>query len=180
MKMRTMRRSTARLRLRSRKLACLAATRLSTPRTAHLPEGRDAPAYLVDSAQQWWDQLVAIKQWSTAAEVGKLCTRRFPKLYFGWENWAWAVHKRGDTGEAYALLAPILKGLKLPGPPSGRAAYCMACFCAVLGRLEEGKGWLRLALLRYPNRAGFSQYAVQEPDLEPLWPVLAELEAAWC
>lgn len=134
----------------------------------------------MDAAKGWWDQLAADRDWSTAAEVARLCTRRFPKDYFGWENWAWAVHKRGDTQQAYALLAPIMKGLKLPGPPSGRAAYCLACFCSVLGRLEEGRGWLRLALLRYPDRAGFRQYAVQEPDLEPLWPALAELEAVWC
>jgi hypothetical protein len=66
----------------------------------------------------------------------------------------------------------------VPGPPSGRAAYCLACFCARLGRLTEGAKWLRLALIQAQDRAGFREYAFQDLDLEPLWSALAGWEPA--
>lgn len=120
----------------------------------------------------WWDLLASRQDWLAAGELGEVSTAICPTESFGWENWAWALHKQGKTKEAYKVLAPILRQLKLPGPPSGRAAYCLACFCAVLGKNGEAKRWLRLASLRAVNKEAFRLHVLREPDLRDIWATL--------
>ena len=127
-------------------------------------------------AKGWWENLASRQDWLAAAELGEMSTAICPQEAFAWENWAWALHKQGRTREAYKVLSPILKKLKLPGPPSGRAAYCLACFCAVLGKKEEGVRWLRLAYLRAVSKDAFRFHVLGEPDLQDLWPDLLELQ----
>ena len=125
-----------------------------------------------ERARTWWETLAAREDWRAAGELGELCAAVCPDEAFGWENWAWALHKQGRTSEAYKVLAPILRQLRLPGPPSGRAAYCLACFCAALGRKEEGVRWLRLAEIRAVNKKAFRTHIARETELHELWALL--------
>ena len=129
----------------------------------------------VELSKGWWEKLASREDWRTAAELGELCAKVCPHEAFGWENWAWALHKQGQTKQAYKVLAPILRQLKLSGPPSGRAAYCLACFCTALGKIEEASGWLRLAALRSVNKEAFRFHVLGEPDLQSFWPKINEL-----
>lgn len=129
----------------------------------------------MELAKAWWDKLASREDWRAAGELGEFCTAVCPNESFGWENWAWALHKQGRTEQAYKVLAPILRQLRVAGPPSGRAAYCLACFCAALGKTEEGCRWLRLASLRAVDKEGFRFHVLGEPDLEGFWPKLNEL-----
>lgn len=119
----------------------------------------------VEVTKLWWERFAASENWQSAAELGKLCARKRPKVSYGWENWAWSLHKQGKTREAYDLLAPMLKRLKLPGPPSGRAAYCLACFCGAMDQTREGTRWLRLAWTMAADRDAFRIQALLEPEL---------------
>jgi|SRR3954464_10646176 len=129
----------------------------------------------VDVTREWWERFAGSENWKRAAELGKICAEKRAHLHYGWENWAWGLHKLGRTEEAYKTLAPLLKGLKLPGPPSGRAAYCLACFCGVLGRVKEGTRWLRLACTMAADLDAFRVHAILEPDLREIWPGIPQL-----
>jgi hypothetical protein len=129
----------------------------------------------VEMTKLWWERHAAAENWKAAAEIGKLCAEKRREMAYGWENWAWALHKQGETEAAYRVLAPVLKRLKIPGPPSGRAAYCLACFCGVLDRTPEATRWLRLAYALAADKDVFRQHALLEPDLRSVWPGLPEL-----
>jgi hypothetical protein len=132
----------------------------------------------VEVTRQWWERFAISNDWRSAAALGKTCTERRPDLAYGWENWAWALHKMGETEKAHKLLAPLLKRLKLPGPPSGRAAYCLACFCGALGKVTEGTRWLRLAYALAADKDAFRTHAIHEPDLREIWPGLPQFSEA--
>lgn len=123
----------------------------------------------------WWERFAAAEDWRSAVAIARVSAERRPKLAYGWENWAWALHKQGETLKAYKLLAPLLKKLALPGPPSGRAAYSLACFCGALGKQKEGTRWLRLAHRLSLNKEDLRMQALLDPDLREIWPGVAEL-----
>jgi hypothetical protein len=124
-----------------------------------------------------WERFAAAENWKSAAELGRVCAEKRPQLYYGWENQAWALHKLGKTREAHKILAPLLRGLRLPGPPSGRAAYCLACFCGALDRIREATRWLRLAHTLAKDKDALRLHSIMEPDLRSVWPGIAELNA---
>ena len=129
----------------------------------------------VEVTKLWWEKFIANENWFCAAELGKLCTKRRPNLSYGWENWAWGLHRMGDSLGAYKVLAPLMKRLKLPGPPSGRSAYCLACFCGALGRTKEGVRWLNLAYILSEDKDVFRHHALRESELREIWPGIPEL-----
>lgn len=123
----------------------------------------------------WWERFAGLEDWKSAAAIAQVSAERRPNQYCGWENWAWALHKQGDSLKAYKLLAPKLKKLVIPGPPSRRAAYEVACFCGALGRCKEGVRWLRLAYNMSADRDELRIQALMEPDLREIWPSVSEL-----
>jgi tetratricopeptide (TPR) repeat protein len=129
----------------------------------------------IEITQFTWDNFASAGNWTSAASIGQISAKKRPHLYYGWENWSWALHKQGLSQEAYNLLAPILKNLKPKGPPSGRAAWCLACFCSCLGRSKEAKRWLRLAGTLAQDKSVFHFHTVREPDLQAIWRELEEL-----
>jgi hypothetical protein len=131
-----------------------------------LPQCSQDP--FVDVTQVSWDNFASRENWEAAEKLGRLCAEKRPKLYYGWENWAWALHKQGLTEAAYELLKRVVKGLKLPGPPSGRAAWCLACFCSRLGKISEARRWLRLAETLATDKSLFHFHTLREPELQAL------------
>lgn len=128
----------------------------------------------IEITRFWWERFAAAQDWVSAAALGKICTERRPEFAYGWENWAWALHKSGQTALAYKKLAPLLKKLKLAGPPSGRAAYCLACFCGALEKNSEGARWLKLAYALAQDKEVFKDHAIRDPDLRNIWPSLPQ------
>ena len=128
-----------------------------------------------DVTRIWWERFAAQEDWRAAEKIARVTTDRRPNKYRGWEDLAWALHKQGRTAEAHKILARLLRSLRIPGPPSGRAAYSAACFCGALGKSKEGIRWLRLAYKLSRNRDDFRIQALLEPDLRQIWPGLPEL-----
>jgi tetratricopeptide (TPR) repeat protein len=133
-----------------------------------------------EMARSWWDRFATAGDWEKAAAIGKLAADRRPNEPWGWENWAWALYKQGKPLAAYKTLAPLLKKLALPGPPSGRAAYSLACFCGTLNKVREGARWLRLAYTLAGDKDEFRVHALLEPDLREIWPGVSELSTDAC
>lgn len=128
----------------------------------------------------WWERFASLNDWRSAAKIARVSTERRPQLYRGWEDLAWALHKQGETRQAYRLLAPLLKKLVLPGPPSGRAAYSLACFCGALGKTKEGIRWLKLAYNMSVHKDDIRTQALLEPDLREIWPSLPDFSFDAC
>jgi hypothetical protein len=129
----------------------------------------------VEVTKIWWERFVGNSDWKSAAKLGRICTQRRPNLAYGWENWAWSLHQQGETAEAYRILSPMMKRLKLPGPPSGRSAYCLACFAGALGKNKEAVRWLNLAHVLAEDKDIFRHQALREPDLRDVWPGIPAL-----
>jgi len=129
----------------------------------------------IEVTKLWWERFASSQDWKSAAELGKVCAKRRPNLAYGWENWAWGLHRMGDTAGAYKILAPMLKRLRLPGPPSGRSAYCLACFCGALGKSKEAIRWLNLAYILAEDKDIFRTHVLREPELRDVWPGIPEL-----
>lgn len=129
----------------------------------------------IEVTQAAWDRLASDEDWPGAAAVGKFSAEKRPALSYGWENWAWSLHKQGESLQAYQLLAPLMKSLKLPGPPSGRAAWCLACFCAELKRTREAKRWLRMSAVLAQDKSTFEFHTQREPVLQAIWCQIAEV-----
>lgn len=140
---------------------------------SYRPVATDDP--FAEVTRIWWERFSGLDDWKSAAKIARVTTERRPNLWRGWEDLAWALHKQGKSLEAYKILAPLLKELALPGPPSGRAAYSVACFCGALGRVKEGIRWLRLAHNLSRQHESFRIQALLEPDLREIWPGVAEL-----
>jgi len=88
----------------------------------------------VEKLRTEWEKEMEEENWEGAIRIARRTTKQFPKEYFGWENLAWGLHRAGRTQSAYRILAPLLKGLKLPPPPSGRAVFFSVLF------LDAGQG----------------------------------------
>ncbi|MBI4325365.1 MAG: tetratricopeptide repeat protein, partial [Chloroflexi bacterium] len=54
--------------------------------------------------------------------------------------------------------------------------YNLACYSAQLGRLNEAKAWLERAFQVSGHAAQVKLAALHDPDLEPLWQAIGELE----
>ena len=119
-----------------------------------------------------WEKEMQNENWDGAIQTARRSTKQFPKEYFGWENLAWGLHRAGRTRAAYRILAPLLKGLKLPPSPSGRAAYFLACFSSMLGKGRESERWFRLALALAVDPKKLVLDAMLQAELSPLKGVL--------
>ncbi len=65
--------------------------------------------------------------------------------------------------EAYETLRPVVDEL----PEDWTIAYCLACYCCKLGKVDEAKIWLHKAI----DLGGeeLRQDAMADPDFAPLW-----------
>ena len=83
---------------------------------------------------------------------------------------AWADHKMNNTFGAHLLM------LGYSGLYGGSAFYLyrLACLSAVLGRIDEARGWLAKAFekARYPQKMKLQ--ALDQPELEKLWGEIQE------
>src|SRR5438105_2728186 len=106
---------------------------------------------------------------SAATIARTLCEVR-PNIPAGWVGLASALHKLKRTGEARAVLRPLAAKF----PRDHEIAFDLACYSCHLGNVDEGRDWFERAF-EYGDMIEIKERAMENPDLEPLWPEIADL-----
>jgi predicted Zn-dependent protease len=113
----------------------------------------------------------AAAEWEEAAEVARTICKIFPSRSYGWNQLAYALHQLHRTREAYDVLLPVAD--KFAAEDS--IPYNLACYACRLGQEEEAWGWL-LKSVELAGAEEIKAQALNDTDLEPLWPRVAELK----
>jgi tetratricopeptide (TPR) repeat protein len=125
------------------------------------PSTRAHPAVLTIR----WHVYVAAKHWPLAVEMARALTTLMPEDEQAWTNYANSLYFAGRTAEARDVATSSLGRF----PESGPLQYNLACYECQLGHLAESKACLGKAFEMDPK---MRIAALEDPDLEPLWPNL--------
>lgn len=102
-------------------------------------------------------------RWDEAYELGKDCLFIEPDGLNGPVLLARALHRLGRSAEAYDTLEPVCDAF----PGESGPAYCLACICCALGRVEEARQWLARAL--EIGGKELKLRALEDEELAALW-----------
>jgi Flp pilus assembly protein TadD len=112
----------------------------------------------------------AAGRWELASKVARGITVLVPEDSFGWIHLAHALHELKRTNEAYAVA--VSAAAKFAG--EGTLPYNLACYACRLGKLREAMQWLEKAI-DADGQNEVRHLALDDPDLEPLWPRISEI-----
>ena len=123
------------------------------------PQFRNHPEVLELS----WVIAARMGQWSQALSLARKLARLAPESMRGWANEANSLIKLHRPAEAYFLLLRAQQ--RFPGDEN--VTYDLGRVCCILGRPEEGFGWIRHAI----ELGGFpvERRATGDPELQALW-----------
>ena len=116
-----------------------------------------------------FDIHAAAGKWNAAVEVAGTLTQLEPEQPGSWISLAYATRRRtgGGIPQARAILIQDQRSF----PRETIIAYNLACYDCQLGDLDAAKAWLDKACT-LGNVDRIKLMALQDPDLEPLWPDL--------
>lgn len=109
-----------------------------------------------------WHVSAQTKQWQTCLEIAETMVRVDPTEPEPWIQRSFALHELKRTGEALDQLAQVVRRF----PRVWTIPYNLACYCAQLGRLDDGEGWFKQAW--EIDAAAARKAALADPDLVPL------------
>jgi predicted Zn-dependent protease len=124
-----------------------------------------------DVLEVYYDALVALKAWSEGVEVGRALIVSAPQRASGWIHLAYALHELHQTSEANAVLEGVVERFKR----DWLMRYNLACYQCQLANQANAWHWLEEAV-RIKGPGPITEMALQDQDLEPLWPRIRE---AW-
>jgi tetratricopeptide (TPR) repeat protein len=110
-------------------------------------------------------------KWDAAAEIAGTLTRLEPGQPGAWISLAYATRRK--TGGGIPQARAILIQAQRTFPKEKIIAYNLACYDCQLGDLDAAKAWLDKACTLGDARK-MKRMALQDPDLEPLWPDIRE------
>lgn len=111
--------------------------------------------------------LMQTRRWPEAVETGLRGCAAAPLSPAFFIHTAFCLHELGRTGEAHRLLTAGPRALE----KEPLYHYNIACYLAVLGRLQEARPNLSRAFRLDPS---LKKFAGTDRDLELLWPDLSE------
>jgi predicted Zn-dependent protease len=128
-------------------------------------ELKSLPHELKDHPVLWMARLelvMARKKWQEGVDLGKTLCARWPEELEFWFKTAYCQHELRQTAEARETL------LTAPALIRKTAVYYynLACYETQLGNLADGKRLLQQSC-KIDKR--FTQDALKDPDLQPLW-----------
>ena len=109
-----------------------------------------------------WRVHAQARNWHACVEIAAAVIELDPGNSSAWIHRAYALHELKRTQEAYDSLLPAAKQFS----EVWMILYNLACYCAQLGRLDEGRGWIKQAMAI--DKRAVKQAAMDDPDLEPL------------
>ena len=117
-----------------------------------------------------WGVYDKAEKWEMAAEVARGMTVMLPDNSWGYIQWAVSLHELKRTKEAWGVLIPIADKF----PEDYVISYNLACYECQLGNRKEAFQWLWKAI-DLAGKKDIRLMALDDPDLEPLWPDISEI-----
>lgn len=120
-----------------------------------------------------WRLLAREQRWLAAADVGERLVQVCPDDANAWVHRSFALHELRRTREAFDHLLPAAGRF----PKETIIPYNLACYTCQLGDLAAAGRWLDQALALSENaqqKLVRLESALEDVDLEPLWPELKE------
>ena len=124
-----------------------------------------------------WRLLSREQRWLAAADVGERLVQACPGDANAWVHRSYALHELRRTREAFEQLLPAAGRF----PTEMIIPYNLACYTCQLGDLAAAQRWLARSLAfseNVPQKILRLESALEDTDLEPLWPELRERVAA--
>jgi tetratricopeptide (TPR) repeat protein len=120
-----------------------------------------------------WRLLATERHWLAAAEVGQKLVQVCPDDANAWVHRSYALHELRRTREAFDKLLPAAGHF----PQEPIISYNLACYTCQLGDLTAARRWVdrSLALSKKASEKLLRlRSALEDPDLQPLWPELKQ------
>ncbi len=126
------------------------------------PENQHHP----DTLELRWLIQAELKDWTAALATATELVQIAPARPAGWLHRAYAMRRvpAGGLHQAWNLLLPAFE--KFPAEPV--ISYNLACYACQLGRLDESRKWLKLAV-RAGQQESIKSMALKDEDLRALW-----------
>lgn len=121
----------------------------------------------IQVTEAWMMLHAEAQEWELAAAAAEKVTAAKPKDPQGWISWAFATRRFRSIGEAEAIL---LKAEQHLGATCGLIHYNLACYRCQVADFEGAKRRLAKACALEPH---WKAAALQDVDLQPLWPEIA-------
>jgi hypothetical protein len=132
------------------------------------PEGKSHP----DVLEVRWLVAAEEKQWEEGLKVAQTLVQCAPKRSSGWLHQAYALRRvpGGSLGKAWEALLPAADQF----PKEAIIPYNLSCYACQMAQLDAARVWLKRAV-EVGGVEKIKQMALQDPDLEPLWPEIRPL-----
>ena len=117
-----------------------------------------------------WQIQAQRKQWKDCVVIARAITETAPAEPLGWIHLSYALHELKHTQAAWDNLIAVVDDF--PKDPTMR--YNLACYACQLGDLPEARRWLKKTFALGRKKES-KQMALQDLDLKPLRPEIAEL-----
>ncbi len=111
-------------------------------------------------------------EWQLALDIARTLVRVAPERSSGWLHQAYSLRRApgGGLKEAWSALLPILELF----PTEPVIPYNLSCYACQMRDLDNARVWLKRAAA-VGNKERIKQMALQDPDLEQLWPEIEKL-----
>jgi hypothetical protein len=114
-----------------------------------------------------WQAFARMESWEPTLPIARSICQFAPERAQGWLHQAVSLYRLKRTEEAWNLLLPMAEKF----PKDWVIPYDLACYACQLGKLDEGRQWLKRAC-NLGHSKEVRNIALADPDLEILWPEL--------
>ncbi len=137
------------------------------------PEMRTHP----DVLELEFQILASAKKWDEASRIARTLVSQAPERVGGWIDAGYSA-RRATGGSVQAAYDSLLPAAKLH-PADPLVPYNLACYACLLGRIPEARDWLETAY-SLGNKRNIQAIALDETDLQPLWPDIKKMLSQSC
>jgi len=122
-----------------------------------------------DVLEVLWQIQAKVRNWEACLEIARAIVEIDPNRPSGWISRAYSLRQvpNGGLQAAFESLLPVAE--KFPAEPM--IPFGLACYACQMGRLEEGRFWLRKAFSAAKSSGRekrLRSMALDQPELEPL------------
>jgi predicted Zn-dependent protease len=125
-----------------------------------------------DVLEARWLVAAEEKHWEEGLQVARTLLRAAPRRSSGWLHQAYALRRVAAGGVAKAWEALLPAAEKFPKEPV--IPYNLSCYACQMQQLDAARLWLQRATA-IGGKERIKRMALQDPDLEPLWPEISAL-----
>jgi tetratricopeptide (TPR) repeat protein len=114
-----------------------------------------------------WLVYAELGRWKDGLKVANLLVEKAPDRASGWLHRAYALRRveNGGLQQAWDALLPVVP--KFPKEPT--ISYNLSCYACQMQQLDAARAWFKRAV-SVGGKDQMKKMALQDPDLEPLWP----------